>query len=871
MKLKTKSFLNVALLTIVTSIVIAYLTFENSEDILQNSINHEVKSDSKRVYNHLDEIKQRVKKSLEEINSSQDVVASLNLISNYEDKKDYDSLIFDAEKKSLLEYSKRFFQNDSFYLIEYYDNKQNLIAKKSFNESLASNGFVVYKDETAYFKSANKLSKLNPQNGLSKECKTKSNTDYQNGYYKLCNSKAIKFDKQLVGYAKITYYFGKEKLEKLQKDFNHPISFSVDKDNKNSSVDKTILDEELNLYIKHNVDFSYYDKKRKELISMIILVVILMTIIIFYIFISFINIEILKPLKKLQDALESMLNKKYKPIEIRNQDEIGEIFQASNTIFEKFWESYSSLESYKKSVETSNLVTKADLKGNITYANELFCKTSGYKLEEILGKPHNIIRHQDMSKKLFKDMWNTIKKGKTWRGLLKNSTKQGGYYWTDAVITPMYTADKSIEGYISIRRDITDLMKSKEEIEFRANYDLLTRLKSRTKLHLDIEKSVQPCLILINIDRFSQINDFYGHSFGDKLLQAFAKSLKSHLEKRCIYSFELYRNGADEFAILLKEYDKEKVVINLKNMLNKLEKTSLKIEDKELNLNLSCGISFESSQETILCADMALKISKKEKKDIVIYSKDNSLNKQYENNLLWANRLKKAIDENRVVPFFQPIVNNKTLKYEKYEALVRIVEPDTSKVISPFFFLDIAKQTKQYLKLTKIMIEKSFEMFYDKDFEFSINLTMEDISNSEIREFIFSKLDENVEVTKRLVLELVESESIKDYELVIDFIDEVKSKGCKIAIDDFGSGYSNFEYLIKLQADYIKIDGSLIKNINTQRESYVVVSTIVNFAKQMGIKTIGEFIENEEILKTSQSLGIDYSQGYHFSAPKDNI
>jgi EAL domain-containing protein (putative c-di-GMP-specific phosphodiesterase class I) len=148
---------------------------------------------------------------------------------------------------------------------------------------------------------------------------------------------------------------------------------------------------------------------------------------------------------------------------------------------------------------------------------------------------------------------------------------------------------------------------------------------------------------------------------------------------------------------------------------------------------------------------------------------------------------------------------------------------------------------------------------------------MEDISNNEMKEFLFEKFDNHPQIAKRVVLELVESESLQDYEEVIEFIKIVKSKGCKIAIDDFGSGYSNFEYLIKLQADYIKIDGSLIRHIDTQRESYVVVSTIVSFAKQMGIKTIAEFIENEEVFQVAKKLGIDYSQGYYFSPPKNKI
>jgi EAL domain-containing protein (putative c-di-GMP-specific phosphodiesterase class I) len=129
-----------------------------------------------------------------------------------------------------------------------------------------------------------------------------------------------------------------------------------------------------------------------------------------------------------------------------------------------------------------------------------------------------------------------------------------------------------------------------------------------------------------------------------------------------------------------------------------------------------------------------------------------------------------------------------------------------------------------------------------------------------------------VDETIKVVFEIVESESIDgNYETVLEFVRKVKDYGCKIAIDDFGSGYSDFEYLIKLKADFIKIDGSLIKEINTKKEAFIVVQVIVSFAKQMGIKTIAEFVEDDTILKTLEELGIDYSQGYYFAPPMQNV
>ena len=854
-------------MTVIVSVVVGYITLKNSDEVLQNNLKHEIEIDSRRIKNHITQEKEKLVKVSQSLLESQEVISSLNLISNYEDKNNYNTLIFDTQKEILLEYSERFFEQDGFFEIKFYDKKSALIAKKSFHPNLGLSEYVTYNEGVCYLKSDAQLTKIKRNSAISQECVGRTKAKYENGYYKICDMSIVEFGGEVVGFTKVVYYFGEEELNSLAKNLIYPVSL-ITRAPEQKDFDTTILDEKLGVYVKHKINLSYIKQKRQELITKITLAVILMSIFMFFIFFMFINREVLKPLEKLHIALESILQRKYKPIDIVNNDEIGEIFESSNKIFEIFWQNYSSLQSYQESVDTLSLVTKTDLKGDITYANDLFCTTSEYTKEEIIGKSHSTVRHPDTPKKLFKQIWGTIKRGNTWRGTIKNRTKNGGFYWTDAVICPTYNSNEQIDGYMSIRRDITELMQSKEELEFRANYDLLTKLGSREKLHQDLKNTHKPCLALINIERFSQINDFYGHKFGDALLQEFSRVLQAELDERCTAAFSLYRYGADEFAVLIAKYEREKVLQEISTLLSILEKTSIVLKEKALNLNLSCGVSFEDAQQALLSADMARKISKKEQKLLVVYSEENSLNKQYENNLLWAGKIKSAIEENRIVPFFQPIVNNSNLAYEKYESLVRIVEPD-GKVISPFLFLDIAKQTKQYLKITQIMVEKSFEVFKDKEeLGFSINLTIEDISNAKMREFLFEKLDENPDIAKRVVLEIVESESIEDYGAVIEFISRVKSRGCKIAIDDFGSGYSNFEYLIKLQTDYIKIDGSLIKNINTQRESFVVVSTIVSFAKQMGIKTIAEFVEDEAILKTVQELGVDYSQGYYFSQPK---
>jgi EAL domain-containing protein (putative c-di-GMP-specific phosphodiesterase class I) len=250
----------------------------------------------------------------------------------------------------------------------------------------------------------------------------------------------------------------------------------------------------------------------------------------------------------------------------------------------------------------------------------------------------------------------------------------------------------------------------------------------------------------------------------------------------------------------------------------------------------------------------------------------NDMNKDsdYQNNIEWINKIKEAITGDRLTTYFQPIIDNKTGAITKYESLVRLIDKE-GKVISPFFFLDIAKKAKLYTKITKIVIDKTFATFENlQQYDFSINITVEDINDEEISSYIFKKL-KNYPNSNRVIFEITESEEIKDYAFVNNFIKTVKSYGAKIAIDDFGAGYANFEHIINLKADFIKIDGSLIKNINTDKNSRIITEAIIAFSKKLGSKTVVEFVHNEEVYKKVKELGADFSQGFHLGEPSPKI
>lgn len=424
--------------------------------------------------------------------------------------------------------------------------------------------------------------------------------------------------------------------------------------------------------------------------------------------------------------------------------------------------------------------------------------------------------------------------------------------------------------YLIITQDITAEEKHAKEIENLYQVDHLTSLPNRLKLIKDIEMHDELALAIIDIDSFKVINDFYGHLIGDFIIKEVAKRVQHYIshENLCFY-----RLPSDSFAILNKRHiEKEYFEIIVISIIQIIAKTPFiyKDTDKDIEIfvTVTSGIVFEK-ESAMAHANLALLEAKKTHQDYIIYHTDMRQEIAYKDNMEWVQKIKTAITNNKIVPYFQPIVNNTTKQIEKYECLVRLVDEE-DKVISPFLFLNIAKHSKLYESITKIMIKKSFQAFANTHYEFSINLSIEDITDYNLFGYIKSMLD-IYPLANRVCFELLETERIEDYQVISNFVSEVRELGCKVSIDDFGSGYSNFSHLLNLKFDYLKIDASLIKDIHLDRHKQIIVKTIVTFANELSIKTIGEFVESKEVYDFITDLGITYSQGYYFSPPVDTI
>lgn len=570
------------------------------------------------------------------------------------------------------------------------------------------------------------------------------------------------------------------------------------------------------------------------------------------------TIKNIEPVKNLEKKLiKQKLELKQKENYI---NKINETLLLTNEDNKNLLESLVLLDEYKKALDESSIVSKTDLNGIITYINDKFCEISGYTKEELIGKNHNIIRHPDTPKEFFLELWKTISNKKTFKGILKNKKKNGQTYYVNSTIIPILDKNNNIVEYIAIRNDITSIFE-KDKLIYEQFTDELTSLPNRQKLLNDLKNSINPKLAIINIDRFKDINNSYGLEIGDKILKVFAKKLLIFKSA----NLNIYRISGDIFAFMaFGNFKIDELHKTCKNLNILCDRENFIIEDNSFDISFTIGIA-DNNEKLLTHAEIALYWAKKINIDIAIFDEEMPEYRDLKRNVELTKDIKQALKDDNILMYGQKIVNNKT-KEIKYETLMRMKLPN-GKILSPFIFLEHAKRARLYPLMTNKMIEKSCEYFKDKNSVFSINLMIEDIKNEKTVNFLFSKLMET-NIANRVILEIVESEGIEKFEEVGNFIKKAKALGCRVAIDDFGTGYSNFEYIIKLNVDFLKIDGSLIKNIHVNENIRLTVSTIVNFAKVLGIQTVAEFVHCQEVQNVVESLGINFSQGYLFHEPE---
>ena len=400
------------------------------------------------------------------------------------------------------------------------------------------------------------------------------------------------------------------------------------------------------------------------------------------------------------------------------------------------------------------------------------------------------------------------------------------------------------------------------------DYDPLTKLLNNKALIDRLHMNDAVTYFLINIDNFSTINDAFGYDIGDKVLI----EISQYLKKFTPVTGTMFRYCSDRFVLVdSQKLNDAQMASVAKSILSFFSSTTIIIEDEiELQISLTIGISKAKGVINITQAELAMKELRETRRNFFkIFNPSSKFVNEKQQNVVWMHKIQEAIIDENIISYFQPIINNRTGKIEKYECLARL--KDEEEIISPFRFMRAAKETGNIAYVTKALIAQSFKKFTKTEFEFSINITDSDLSMDYLESFLLKNVDKYNVNPSRVVLEILEDITTLDKGTTLKQLNSLRENGFKVAIDDFGAENSNFSRLLDIEPNYIKIDGAFIKNILIDKKSQIIVDAIIMICKKSGIKMIAEFVHSEEVQDRVKELGIDYSQGYYFGEPSPDL
>lgn len=418
-----------------------------------------------------------------------------------------------------------------------------------------------------------------------------------------------------------------------------------------------------------------------------------------------------------------------------------------------------------------------------------------------------------------------------------------------------------------------------DTFERQLNTDFLTNLPNKHMLDVilnSMSPTEIPSLFVIKIDQFRNYKKLFGIDVSHEILKQFAIRFESVAKS---LRYEAFCISYNEFVMfrLDDELDLESIYEDITEFLSQMNAQEIKLEsiDEKVLINISLGVAFDQ-ENLVKKAYTALDYAQKTGKPFVVYTGNLDETESLSNDFYWQDVIADSLNKDNVVPFFQPICNAHK-EIVKYEALIRIRTKDKNghdQFISPYHFLDISIRTKQYDHLSFRMMEKVFDVAEEHPFMlFSINFSFRDMLNKNMKELVRERVlrYQLRHQTLNVVFEVVESEQIDDLDAMKNFFKYIRFENAPIAIDDFGTGYSNFSHIMELQPTYLKIDGSLIKHLDTDLKSLQLVKAIVSFARALNIKVIAEYVHNETVFNIAKDIGVDEFQGYFIGEPQSTL
>jgi len=530
---------------------------------------------------------------------------------------------------------------------------------------------------------------------------------------------------------------------------------------------------------------------------------------------------------------------------------------------------------------SSDWLWETDVEGVFSYLSASASDSLGFSIKQLLGKKMTDVFVQDNLVELDKYFSSGNNSRKGFKNLEYWITTRQGYRVCIRFSATPYFANSIFQGYRGTASDVTKSKSDEERLLRLANKDHLTGLSNRKRFMEDLEREIslakrqksKGAVLLIDLDHFKLINDTAGHAAGDEVIVQLAGQLRK-LTRNVDLSARL---SGDEFVLAFVNTD----VLQLQNRVNeilvKINQLKPMYSGKVMNLSASIGVSVypdhgESPAEVLAKADAAMYMAKSAGRNRAhIYTPDDQQQEKMGSQLIWKDRIHDALENQKLVLAFQPIQPTTGEAPSRYEVLIRMRKSD-GKLYYPGDFIPTAEQFGLIQDIDTWVVKRAISVLANlppeqSHISFTINLSGLSVGKSSMYRLISGELDKLSIDRSRIIFEVTESAAFHDINSAIEFIEKIKYLGCRIALDDFGVGFSSFSYLKQLHADILKIDGSFIRDIHQNKDDQLFVKALVDVARGMGMITVAEFVESEMVYQMVRSLGVDYVQGYHIGKP----
>jgi diguanylate cyclase (GGDEF)-like protein/PAS domain S-box-containing protein len=529
-------------------------------------------------------------------------------------------------------------------------------------------------------------------------------------------------------------------------------------------------------------------------------------------------------------------------------------------------------------------IVEIDGDGRIVLANARTDELFGYKREEIVKRPIEKL-FAERSRELVAERFHSVIGGSDSAGSLSlgqdlwGQRKDGTVFAVDVTVSVVATEDGPV--VTSIIRDVTDRKRFETQLKHLADHDALTDLFNRRRFEEELGEysdyaqryKESGAVLLLDLDRFKYINDTHGHKAGDEVIRAVGTALRGTVRTSDVVA----RLGGDEFAILLKNLDRAEAEKIATALLETVRVRQLPISGRATTMTTSIGIAlFDAdviTENLLVNADLAMYAAKDAGGNRFEVSEDDGAHLSgMQARLGWVDQIRRGLDEERFVLYCQPIMHLASNQVTQWELLLRLVGDD-GEIIPPAAFIPTAERFGLIQEIDRWVVSKAIEAldtYRDRPggVRFEVNVSGKSMSDPQLLELVERELSERAVDPSNLVFEITETAAIANMEEARAFADHLTELGCRFALDDFGAGFSSFYYLKYLPLNYLKIDGDFIKGLVSSATDQLVVQSMVDIARGMGMKTIAEFVEGPETAEMLHAKGVDYSQGYYHGRPR---